>query len=240
MGVNDLLPRLHGGKSNDYHHSMYGALEKGSVVPFDAAGALWQFAAKHAEDYLRCNYMPALVEWAQFLQYLRTTCGWNLIVIFDGTVNEHKGPENERRRTLAETAKRNNNLIGQIKNTPDYIALAATVCNFLDFKNYISYEEADPQVVYETSMSHIKLVPLSGDSDLLVYQSSNTEGEDGVMNIIMRSYSHEFYRVINLSDPTIKEGKYPLLDLRKKYGIIVFQSCMLDVLAVTSRNVVVV
>ena len=39
----------------------------------------------------------------------------------------------------------------------------------------------------------------------------------------MRSYSHEFYRVINLNDPTIKEGEYPLLDLRKKYGIIVFQ-----------------
>ena len=38
MGVNDLLPRLPFGKSNAYHQSMYGALEKGSVVPFDAAG----------------------------------------------------------------------------------------------------------------------------------------------------------------------------------------------------------
>ena len=52
----------------------------------------------------------------------------------------------------------NNNLIGQIKNTPDYIAFSTTVCNFLDIKNYVSYEEAD--------LRCIKLVPLSGDSDL--------------------------------------------------------------------------
>jgi hypothetical protein len=55
----------------------YGALDKGSTVPFDAASALWQFAARHASDYLRGNLTPALVEWSRFLNNLRSICNGN-------------------------------------------------------------------------------------------------------------------------------------------------------------------
>lgn len=77
MGIDDLLPRLPGGGSNDYKHSFYGALDKGSTVPLDAASALWQFAARHASDYLRGNLTPALVEWSRFLNNLRSICNGN-------------------------------------------------------------------------------------------------------------------------------------------------------------------
>ena len=107
---------------------------------------------------------------------------------------------------LAEkTTKRNNNLIGQIKNSPDYIALLLLYATFWILK------------IISRTKKPIRRWYLSGDSDLLVYQMSNTEGEDGVMNINYEAV------LSNLNDPTIKEGGYPLLDLRKKYGIIVFQ-----------------
>ena len=77
MGIDDLLPPLPGGGSKDYKHSFYGALDKGSTVPLDAASALWQFAARHASDYLRGNLTPALVEWSRFLNNLRSICNGN-------------------------------------------------------------------------------------------------------------------------------------------------------------------
>ena len=45
-----------GGGKNNYHHSFLKLGFEGKVVPFDAAGALWQFASHHAWDYLRGNY----------------------------------------------------------------------------------------------------------------------------------------------------------------------------------------
>ena len=63
MGINDFLPHLPGGRRDEYYHSFYNLIEmRDQVVPVDAASALWQFAAKHAWDYLRDNYLPALTE----------------------------------------------------------------------------------------------------------------------------------------------------------------------------------
>ena len=98
MGINDLLPYLPGGRRNEYYHSFYNLIEmRDQVVPVDAASALWQFAAKHAWDYLRGNYLPELTEWAHFLNYLRSICRWDFRVSMDGMENMHKRPETERR-----------------------------------------------------------------------------------------------------------------------------------------------
>ena len=189
---------------------------------------MWQFAAKHAADYLRGNHTPALVEWAIFLNYLRSACEWDLIIILDGMDNIHKTPENNRRKAAAENAKRDNNLIGQIRNTPEYIAKAGHVCAFMNINYHLAYEEADPQVVYE-SVSHLKqLVPVTSDSDLLAYSSSGGLVLDNLLAygvrkiIIVKAYAHEWFRVIDL-DADVEEGEYPVLDMRRKHGIIAFQ-----------------
>ena len=93
MGINDLLPHLLGGGRHEYCHSFYHLGMKNYAVPFDAASALWQFAAKHAWDYLRGNHTPALIEWAHFLNYLRSICRWDLRVYMDGMENVEKRPE---------------------------------------------------------------------------------------------------------------------------------------------------
>ena len=76
-----------GGGKNNYHHSFLKLGFEGKVVPFDAAGALWQFASHHAWDYLRGNYTPALNEWGNLLVYLRSICKWKLVVYLDGSEN---------------------------------------------------------------------------------------------------------------------------------------------------------
>lgn len=188
---------------------------KGQVVPIDAASALWQFAAKHAADFLNGNHNPALTEWAHFLNYLSRICGWILIVIMDGMENVAKDPEIERRKVAAELAEERGNLIGQIKNTPEYIAKAIRVCKFLGIRVHVSAYEADPQVSYLSLTRN--LIPLSGDSDLLAY---------GVATklIIVKGFMHEWYRIIDLT-AEVEEGNYPLFDLFKKNdnGKIVFQ-----------------
>ncbi len=65
---------------------------------------LWQFAARHTADYMRKNYIPSLIEWAHFLNYLVSICRWNLVVIFDGRRNEAKAPEIELRKVRAANA----------------------------------------------------------------------------------------------------------------------------------------
>ncbi|KAL7537898.1 hypothetical protein ACHAXR_008148 [Thalassiosira sp. AJA248-18] len=139
MGISDLLPHLPGGKH--FHHSFYSLGREGRVVPIDAAGALFQFATYSAHDFLREIYQPALRQWARFLIYLRSICGWNMIIYLDGMENVHKEPENERRKKARQSAVERNDLRGQIKNNPNYIAKA------------------------------MKLVPVTvtGDSDLLAY-----------------------------------------------------------------------
>eukprot|EP00579_Thalassiosira_antarctica_P026370 CAMPEP_0202019332 /NCGR_PEP_ID=MMETSP0905-20130828/41723_1 /ASSEMBLY_ACC=CAM_ASM_000554 /TAXON_ID=420261 /ORGANISM="Thalassiosira antarctica, Strain CCMP982" /LENGTH=145 /DNA_ID=CAMNT_0048580571 /DNA_START=115 /DNA_END=549 /DNA_ORIENTATION=+ len=145
MGINDLLPHLPGGGRHEYCHSFYHLEMKGHVVPFDATSTLWQFAAKHAWDYLCGNHTPALIEWAHFLNYLRSICCWDLRVYMDGMENVEKRPEIERRNAAVAEAEVHNSLTGQIRNTPDYIAKAVNVCKFLRIEVYVSAHEADPQ-----------------------------------------------------------------------------------------------
>ena len=186
---------------------------KGHVVPFDAASALWQFAAKHAWEYLRGNHTPALIEWAHFLNYLRSICRWDLRVYMDGMENVEKRPEIERRNAAVAEAEVHNSLIGQIRNTPDYIAKAVNVCKFLGIEVYVSAYEADPQVSF-VSLSN-GLIAVTGDSDLLAY---------GVARklILVKGFLHEWYRVIDL-DANTTAGEYPLLDLYENHGKVVFQ-----------------
>ena len=66
MGVNNLLPHLPGWGDKCYH-SFYGLKMNWDIVPLDAAGALWQFAASHPGDFLRGNHTLALTKWARFL-----------------------------------------------------------------------------------------------------------------------------------------------------------------------------
>ena len=136
---------------------------------------------------------------------------WKLIVIMDGLDNKHKAPENERRRANAETAQANDNLIGQIKNTPDYIARATQVCKFMNITVRTAYEEADPQVVYEASQqSGNMLVPVTGDSDLLAYQcvANDTVPISARKIMIVKAFNHQWFRFIDLDAD--KEGDYPL------------------------------
>ena len=180
---------------------------------------MFQFAAKHASDYLSGNLTPALVEWSRFLNYARSICKWNLVVIMDGLDNVHKAPENERRKVARDSAQANNNLMGQIKNTPEYIARATQVCNFMNITVHTAYEEADPQVVYEASQSDNVLIPITGDSDLLAYECGGNSAHK--INIV-KAFNHQWYRFIDL-DADVKEGDYPLRDMRIQHGVIVFQ-----------------
>ena len=208
MGINDLLKHLPGGGSSDYRHSFYDLNMEGEVVPLDAASALWQFAANHAWDHLHGNHNPALSEWAHFLVYLRSICRWKLVVFMDGMENEHKQPEIERRKKRAEEARASNNLMGQIKNSPEYIAQATAVCKYLDIEVHTSAYEADPQVSYVALLQ--SLVPVTGDSDLLAY---------GVPEklIIVKGFKHEWFQIIDLT-AVIEEGTYPLYDLYNEHG----------------------
>ena len=132
MGIKDILRHLPGGGPECYHHSFYESqLKEEIAIPFDAAGALWQFAASHAAGYLRGNHTPSLVEWTRLLNYLRSICKWRLIVYMDGRENVHKSHENQCRQLRTERALEQNNLRGQIRNTPEYIAKAVEVCKFL-------------------------------------------------------------------------------------------------------------
>ena len=116
----------------------------GHTVPFDAAGALWQFAARHPHDFLRGNHTPSLIEWARLLNYLRCICEWKLIVYVNGMENIHKAPENELRRITAEAARERNDLSRQIKNTLEYVAKVVNVCKFFNIEVRVAENEADP------------------------------------------------------------------------------------------------
>ena len=226
MGINNLLPHLPGG--DRYFHSFYDLKIGGRAVVLDAAGALWQFAATHARDHLGGNYDPAMVEWGHFLNYLRSLCGWELWVFMDGRENPHKGPEIERRRKNAEKARDENNLTGQVKNTPEYIAAAMKMCNHLKVKARVSAYEADPQVTYE-ALSKL-LVLMTGDSDVFAYEKEedevNESGEPIEAEledvIIVQSFRHQHYRIISLT-ADVPKGNLPLYDLYREHGKIVFQ-----------------
>ena len=119
MGIKDLLPHLPGGAQ--YHHSFMSLGLKGKIVPIDAAGALYQFAASYPADFLNNNHQPSLILWARWLVFLRSICGWKMIIYMDGMENDAKEPAKERRNKRREHAIETNNLRGQIRNTPGEI-----------------------------------------------------------------------------------------------------------------------
>ena len=129
MGIKDLLPRLPGGTGPGCKCISFYDLVPTAPVALDAAGALWQHAFHHSADFLRGNHLPSLTEWARLLVYLRSICGWKLVVYFDGRDNPHKDPENKRRRESAEKARAKGDISRTVKNTPEYIAKAVHVCN---------------------------------------------------------------------------------------------------------------
>jgi len=181
-----------------------------NAVPIDAAGLLWQCALMHSSEYLSGNLLPALIEWTQHLNYFRSICQWKMRLYLDGMNNPHKEFENERRRLRRDSAEHEH---GRIRNTPEYLAQAAWIAkNVLKIPCYISKEEADPQVAYEAVSKG--LVPVTGDSDLIAYGA--------VKVILVKSYSRGWYRVIDLEVDT-EPGEYPLYDLYKDNGVIVFQ-----------------
>ena len=208
MGVNDLLKHLPGGKI--YQHDFYKLNMDDKEVLIDAAGLLWQCAAKHGTDYLAGNYTPALIEFAQHLNFLRSICRWCGSLYFDGMDNPNKRFEDSRREQKRTNAT---DVYGKIKNTPEYIVLAAQVAKLMKIKYYVSKEEADPHVSYESMTKG--LTPVTGDSDLIAY------GVDTKI-IIVHSWQQAWYRIIDLDTPT-EVGEYPLYDLYKDHGKIIFQ-----------------
>ena len=168
MGIHDLLPHLPGGDMSDIRYSFFNeeALANQHVVPIDAAGALWQFAYAHAPDYLRGNYSPSLSEWAKLLNYLRSIVQWKLKIFMDGRSNPFKSHENERRQQRAETSDDERS---QIRNTPEYIAMAVKVCQFMQIDVLVSAYEADPQVMHYAISNSV--IAVTGDSDLLAIGS---------------------------------------------------------------------
>ena len=210
MGINYLLPRLPGGAGPGCKFiSFYDLVPTGPVV-LDATGALWQHAFHHSADFLRGNHPPSLTEWACLLVYLRSICGWKLVVYFDGRNNPHKDPENKRHQEAPESARARGESSRTVKNTPEYIAKAVCVCKFLDVEYYVSAYEADPQVS-AASLSQSYL-PVTGDSDILAYGPIGEEEKSGgklQKIILVESYSGEIYRVIDLSADI--EGNCPFL-----------------------------
>ena len=127
MGIRNPLCLLPGG--GKYRQSFFGSeFRQQDAVSFDAAGALWQFAAMNAADFLRGNDTPALTEWTRFLNYIRSICGYKLVVYIDGRKKIHKLHKNHRRRQRATKDWAKNDLRGQIQNTPNYFAKAVAVC----------------------------------------------------------------------------------------------------------------
>ena len=185
-------------------------------MPFDAAGALWSFAHRHAWDFLNGNHQPALIEWARLLNYLRSILGWNLVVYLDGMENVHKQPEIEQRQKKVQQAKDKNDGGGQVKNTPEYIAKAYAVCKNMRIKVHISAYETDPQVSH-LSISQ-SVVAVTGDSDLLAYGVARK-----LIGVKTGGYTSDWFRIIDLDPPNIKKGEYPLVDLYHKHGKIVFR-----------------
>lgn len=214
MGIHDILRHLPGG--NTYHYSFYssGLLKNQSIVPIDIAGALWTYANKHQHDYLKGNYNPALSDLTKLLNNLRSLCGLSIKVFFDGRANHHKRFEDQRRES---------NLI---RNTPEYIARAAQICRFLGIEFVVSAYEADSQVTHYAL--HNRLVPITGDSDLLAIGSSEKPGEDDencdVLRqlVVVNKWQSESYRVIDLDAPHTN-GNLPLYDLYLLHGRIIFQ-----------------
>ena len=121
MGIEDRLPHLPGGKQ--WCHDFYQLRWKNKTVPIDAAGLLFQCAAKHAKDYLKeePNYIPALIEFSHHLNFLRSICLWDGMLYFDGMNNNEKCFEDDRRRQKRGKAKDD---YGRIKITPEYLAMA--------------------------------------------------------------------------------------------------------------------
>eukprot|EP00986_Skeletonema_menzelii_P005570 scaffold2080_cov121-Skeletonema_menzelii.AAC.2 len=213
MGIEDLLPHLPGGKK--WRHDFYRLGWKNEVVPIDAAGLLWQCAAKHSRDFLDGNIVPALIEFSHHLNFKRSICRWECMLFFDGMNNKEKRFEDERRRQKRDKAKDD---YGRIKITAEYIAMAMCVAKSMKIKCFVSKEEADPQVSY-VSMSN-GCIPVTGDSDILAYGFPQEQGQRKV--VIVQSYEQMWYRVIDL-DANTEPGEYPLLDLYNKHGRIVFQ-----------------
>ena len=101
------------------------------------------------------------------------------MIYFDGMENKAKEPAKERRQIRRDNAINTNNLRGQIRNTPEYIAKACEICKLLDIKFSVSAYEADPQVSYVCINE--QLVPVTGDTDLLAYGAQSI--------VIVRSFS---------------------------------------------------
>ena len=172
---------------------------------------------KHQHDYLKGNYNPALSDLTKLLNNLRSLCGLSIKVFFDGRANHHKRFEDQRRES---------NLI---RNTPEYIARAAQICRFLGIEFGVSAYEADSQVTHYAL--HNRLVPITGDSDLLAIGSSEKPGEDDEncdvlrqLVVVKNKLQSESYRIIDLDAPHTN-GNLPLYDLYLLHGRIVFERC---------------
>ncbi len=86
MGIKNFLQYLPGGSMDEMMHSFYESpLKNESLVPWDAAGALFEIASHNAVDYLQGNYRPALVEWARLLNFFRSICRIKSLVALDRT-----------------------------------------------------------------------------------------------------------------------------------------------------------
>ena len=218
MGIHDLLAHLPGGKEEHYFfYKLNEKLGEEPAIVIDAGGPLWQFAAAHAWDYLRDNHNPSLIEWARFLSNLRSICRWKIEVYMDGRVNKEKAPEIARRADKAQAAIARNDLQGQVKNTPAYINKANAVCKHMKISSKVAPYEADPQVCYAANIDDGKVI-MTGDSDMLAYGLPDDVGKV----IIVKSFRSQTYRLIDINADVVA-GQYPLIDLYRKHGKIVFQ-----------------
>ena len=127
--------------------------------------------------------------------------------------NEDRAPKIEQRKSaVILAAMTRNDLRGQVKNTPQYIAEALQMYRFLNIEAYISVNEADLQVS-QISL-YRSLIPVTGDYDVLAY---------GVLKlIIVKGYQYEWFRMIDIN-VKVEPSKYPLVYPYRVHGAIVFQ-----------------
>jgi 5'-3' exonuclease len=139
-------------------------------------------------------------------------------VFMDGRSNPHKSFENERRQQRANSSDDLRSQMSQIRNTPEYIALAVKVCKFMQIDVVVSAYEADGQVMHCAIPN--SLIAVTGDSDLLAIGSHGMPVPPKL--VIVDLWNGQSFRVIGLQAPDTG-GELPLYDLYRKHGRIIFQ-----------------
>jgi hypothetical protein len=142
---------------------------------FDAANLIFWCASRHAVEFEKGNYLPAVKEYQHYLQYLASR-KMKMAMLFDGKHRKEKAPEDERRQATRAEAKANvdearsegiepdlKHLKALVHNTSEYIALCVKCCAGLRIPFTVCYEEADAGLAAAAKAGDCLIVSLDSD-----------------------------------------------------------------------------